>query len=235
MKEPLYLKDCYLREWKTRVAEANGKYIVLEETAFYPNSGGQPFDTGTMKRSDGKEFNVVFAGKFGGKISHEVDHEGLMEGDEVECSIDWDRRYIHMRYHTAAHVISGVIHQETGAMITGNQISADRTRIDFSLENFDRERLTDFERKSNEIIKRGLDVKTLFLPREEVLKDPALGKLAKGFPESIKTFRIVDIRGFDRQACGGTHIRNTSEIVGLRVTKAENKGANNRRVYFVLE
>jgi len=234
MKDPLYLKDCYLKEWKTKVVSADKKFIVLEDTAFYPNAGGQPFDTGIIKK-DGKEFRVVFVGKFSGKISHEVDQEGLKEGDEVECSVDWDRRYIHMRYHTAAHVLSAIINHETGAMMTGNQISAEKTRIDFSLEDFDREQIKSFEDKANDVIKKSLEVKTLFMPRDEVLKDQSLAKLAKGFPDNIKTFRVVDIVGFDKQACGGTHLKNISEIGKITVTKIDNKGANNRRVYFVME
>lgn len=236
MKEPLYLRDSYLKAWKTKVKSANGKFVVLEDTGFYPKSGGQPWDTGTMSRSsDGKTFKVVFAGKFSGEISHEVDQEGLQAGDEVECGIDWPRRYLFMRYHTASHVLSGLLFKETGAMITGNQIGDDKTRIDFSLDEFDRELFQGFEDKANQVIQEAHPVQYLFLKREEAMKDPELVRLAAGMPEEIKEFRVVDIQGFDKQFCGGTHIKNTSEIGRLRIVGMDNKGKSNRRVYFSLE
>jgi misacylated tRNA(Ala) deacylase len=236
MKEPLYLRDCYLKDWKTQVKSANGKYIVLEDSAFYPKSGGQLWDTGTMERvSDGRVFKVVYVGKFSGEISHEVDQEGLKTGDEVGCGIDWPRRYLYMRYHTASHVLSGLIYKETGAMITGNQIGEDKTRVDFSLDEFDRELITSFGDKANKIAKEAHPVNFLFKSREEVMKDPDLFRLARGMPEEIKVFRIVDIEGFDKQVCGGTHFRSTSEIGRLKIVGLENKGRSNRRVYFSLE
>ena len=236
MKDPLYLKDCYLRNWKTRVNSCRGKFIVLEDTAFYPKSGGQPWDTGTIKRiSDGKAFRVVYTGKFSGEISHEVDNEGLRPGDEVECDIDWERRYLFMRYHTAAHVLSGLIYKETGAIITGNQISEDKTRIDFSLDDFDREQIMSFEERANTLIREAKPVNFLFLPRDKALKDPDLVRLAKGMPRDIGVFRVVEIEGFDKQLCGGTHLRNIKEIGSLKILKLDNKGKNNRRVYFVVD
>lgn len=233
--ESLYLNDCYLKEWEAEVVRADKKFIVLDRTAFYPNAGGQPWDEGEIVRTDGGLFKIVFVGKFGGDISHEVDREGLQAGDKVKCRVDWDRRHVFMRYHTAAHIISAVVNKETGAMITGNQIGLDKTRFDFSLENFDRELIQSYEKKANDIIKKSLPVSTKFMPREEVLRDPDLVKLAKGMPDSIQTFRIVDIEGFDRQACGGTHVKNTGEIGTLKILRLENKGKNNRRMYFTLQ
>ncbi len=236
MNEPLYLRDCYLRSWKTVVKSAKGKFITLEDTGFYPKSGGQPWDTGTIKRaSDAKAFKVVYAGKFSGEISHEVDHEGLKGGDKVACEIDWPRRYLFMRYHTASHVLSGLIYRETGAMITGNQIGEDRTRVDFSLEGFDRELFRGFEEKANRVAREAHPVKFLFMSREEAMRDPDLVRLARGMSPDIKEFRVVDIEDFDRQFCAGTHLKNTSEIGSLRIVGMENKGKANRRVYFSLE
>ena len=235
MKEPLYLRDCYLKSWKTVVKSAKGKFIVLEDTGFYPKSGGQPWDTGIIKAKDGKSFKVVYVGRFSGEISHEVNQGGLKEGDEVECEIDWPRRYLFMRYHTASHVLSGLIYRETGAMITGNQIGEDRTRVDFSLEDFDRELFRGFEEKANSIAREAHPVNFLFMSREAAMRDPELVRLARGMSPDIKEFRVVDIEGFDRQFCGGTHLKNTSEMGRLRIVGMENKGKANRRVYFSLE
>jgi misacylated tRNA(Ala) deacylase len=232
-KEPLYLRDCYLKSWKTGVKSAKGKFIVLEETGFYPKSGGQPWDTGTMKRvSDGKVFKVVYAGKFSGEISHEVDQEGLKPGDEVGCQIDWERRYLFMRYHTAAHVLSKIIYNETGAVISGNQIGEDRTRIDFDLDEFEKESIQGYVDKANEMIRAGREVRTEFLPYEEAIKIPDFVRTRGDLLQKIKILRVINIVGFDKQACGGTHLRNISEIGRIKLLKTENKGKNNRRVYF---
>lgn len=238
----LYLKNCYMKEFKAEVVSVKeGRFIVLSRTGFYPSSGGQPHDTGTMTRvSDGAVFRVVYAGKFSGNISHEVENpEGteLKPGDRVRCAIDWDRRYALMRYHTAAHIISEVINKETGALITGNQLDTDKSRIDFSVPEFDRDMLRSYEEKVNSIISQGMDVTFEFRSREEVLKDPKMTKLAKGIeslPQDIKTLRIVRIGDFDAQADGGTHVKNTREVGKIGFIDFVNKGRNNRRIYFKL-
>ncbi len=239
----LYLKDCYLKEFEAVVESVSeGKYVVLDRTAFYPSSGGQPHDTGTMTRvSDGKVFRVVYVGKFSGQISHEVenpDGDELRQGDKVKCKIDWDRRYKLMRSHTAAHIISGIINRETGALITGNQLDTEKCRIDFSVPEFDREKMKSYEKMANEIINKGIEIKFEFRSRDEVMKDPKMTKLAKGLeglPQDIKEFRIVTIGDIDCQADGGTHVKNTKEVGKIKFIDFVNKGKNNRRIYFVLE
>jgi misacylated tRNA(Ala) deacylase len=227
----LYIKDSYLKSFETKVEEVtDGKFALLEETAFYPNSGGQPHDTGVLLR-DGETFTVVYVGLFGGKISHELGREGLAAGDKVTGTIDWDRRYLFMKSHTACHLISAVIFRETGAMITGNQIGEDRSRVDFSLEEFDRSELAGYVDEVNEIIKEDRAVNTSVLPREEAMKISDLVRLAKEVPDR-EEIRIVEVEGIDLQACGGTHVRRTGEIGKVKMLKAENKGKFNRRVYF---
>ena len=237
MSKALYMDDCYLREFEAEVISVkDGKYIVLDKTAFYPASGGQLNDTGVFIRlSDKKEFGVVFAGKFSGEISHEVSEEGLQPGDKIKGIIDWDRRYKLMRMHTAAHIVSGVFHKEAGALITGNQLDLEKTRIDFSLENFDREKINEYFSKSNELVNKDLPIKIYTMPRAEAEKDSAMFKLAKELPSSIKEIRVVEIIGFDRQADGGTHVKSLKEIGRIEFLKAENKGKDNRRVYFTLK
>lgn len=234
MEKPLYMQDCYLKEWDATVTKAEGKYVVLDRTAFYPNSGGQPWDTGRMVRSDGTEFSVVFAGKFSGSISHEADKPGLKPGDRVHCTIDWERRYMLMRYHTAAHIVSKAIREETGATITGNQLATDKGRIDFDLDEFDKEKIMSYQEKVNSVISRNLSVKKYFLPRDQALQMPELFSLRDKLPPEVDEMRIVEIGDFDRSACGGTHLDNTSEIGRVTFTEISNKGKNNRRVYFTL-
>ncbi len=235
MDTPLYLQDCYLKEWDAEVIKADGKYIVLDNTAFYPKSGGQPWDEGVMVRvNDGKEFRVVYVGKFGENISHETDSEGLQAGDKVHCKIDWERRYKLMRYHTAAHIVSKVIREATGAKITGNQLALDKGRIDFDLEEFNRDEIMSYEEKVNDVIQKNLEVKKYFLPREEAFKMPELFSLKNVLPPDVEQLRIVEIVGFDKSACGGTHVDHTREIGSVKFTDAINKGKNNRRVYFTI-
>ncbi len=232
--QALYMTDSYLKEFEARVVFVkDGRYIVLDKTAFYPNSGGQPHDTGILLKED-EEFNVAYVGKFDGKISHEVDKEGLKTGDGVKGIINWERRYKLMRSHTAAHILCEMINRKTGALITGNQLNADRCRIDFSLEHFDTELMKECINQANQIVDNSLPVKVYSMPKQEALKIENISKLVKGFPEHLKEVRIVEIVGYDIQADGGTHVRNTKEVGHLEFIDASNKGKNNRRIYFTL-
>ncbi len=232
MKE-LYLTDCYLKEFEATVESVkDDRFVVLDRTAFYPNSGGQPHDTGSLVREDGTEFPVTYVGKFEGNISHEVSNVGLKAGDRVRGVIDWDRRYRFMQYHTACHILSAIIHNETGAKITGNQLGEEKTRVDFNLEDFDRELIKSYESKVNEIIDLNIPVSIEIMPRDEAFTIPSLVKLKDAFPPEIEQIRVISIPDVDIQACGGTHMANTGDIPHIEIIKAENKGKNNRRVYF---
>jgi len=236
MKHPIYLEDSYVKEIDTTIKSVtDGKFVELEDNIFYAKGGGQPFDTGKLVKDD-TEFKVIFVGKFDGKISHQVEPESqLKEGDKVKCVLDWDRRYKLMRSHTATHILAAVMHNEAKALITGNQIDVDRTRIDFSLEDFDREKINEYISKANEHIKRNLEIKTYFLPKEEAMKIEGVVKLAGALPPDIAELRIVEIGDVDLQADGGTHVNNTSEIGEIELVKCDNKGKSNRRVYFKLK
>jgi misacylated tRNA(Ala) deacylase len=232
MAKVLYLDDSYLKEFDAVVTSVkDDKFIILDQTAFYPSSGGQPNDEGILVK-DGEKFKVVFVGKFDGEISHEIDHSGLNKGDKVHCIIDWERRYKLMQAHTSSHVLSTLIHEETGALISGNQLGVDKNRIDFNLEDYNGEKMIEYVQRANEILKRNLDVSIAYMPREDALKIPSMVKLAGVLPPNIATLRIVSIGDFDTQADGGTHVHNTSEIGSLEFLKSDNKGKGNRRVYY---
>jgi misacylated tRNA(Ala) deacylase len=193
----------------------------------------QPYDKGEIFKVD-RKYSIEYVGKFKGKISHEVDQVGLKEGDSVNCQLDWERRYTFMKHHTAAHLISAIVYQRYGAMITGNQIGLDQTRIDFSMENYSPEKLDDVISRVNEIIQRDLEVGTYMISREEAMKRESLTKLAMGLPEKIKNIRIVKIGDIDEQADAGTHVKRLSEIGQIKLENTKNKGKNNRRIYFSL-
>lgn len=225
------MDDSYLREFEaTVVSVKDGKFVVLDQTAFYAQGGGQPHDTGIIKRGD-DEFNVVFVGKFNGEISHEVDKAGLKEGDKVKGFIDWNRRYSLMKSHTAAHIISGILNKETGALISGNQLKEGQIRIDFDLESFDRDEFQKYIDLANEAINQDIEVSSYYLNRNDAMKIPGIVKLAGALPPSIDTLRIVEIGDVDLSADGGTHVKSTKEVGEISFLKYESKGKNNRRVY----
>lgn len=240
MTKLLYLADCYLKEFQATVVSTgeDGLSIILDQTGYYPLSGGQPNDTGIMMHEE-TAYKVVDAIKKEGEVIHKIDKPGLKQGDVVQCSIDWQRRYILMRYHSAAHILSSLINNELGAEITGNQLYLDKARVDFSLERFDRELMKSFEQKANTIIAKGIPINFRILNREEAFKIPSLVKLRMQLPEHIQDIRIVDICSddfdFDHQACGGTHVSNTKEIGPIDIFELENKGKDRKRIYFSLK
>lgn len=235
MTKALYLEDSYLKECEARVLKViDGRKVVLDQTIFYPGGGGQPHDTGKLVRGN-DTFNVTFVTKIGSEIIHEVDRDGLQIEDRVRCIINWDRRYRLMRSHTAAHVFASLVCNETGALVTGNQIEEDKVRFDFSLERLDREMIVKCMERANDLFRKDIEVRWYELPREEALKIPGVVKMARAFPPDIPMLRIVEVVGVDRQADGGTHVRNLREVGQIRLLKFESKGRMNKRVYFAIE
>ncbi|VVC01226.1 Alanyl-tRNA editing protein AlaX-M [uncultured archaeon] len=234
MTETLYLTDSYLKECDATVTEATDKNVVLDKTVFYPRGGGQPSDTGRIIAA-GIEYAVLSVSKKEGKTIHELDKEGPKAGDAVHCVLNWERRYKLMRSHTAAHVLGATMYNELGVLITGNQIEEDKIRFDFNLESFDRDLLEKCVQKTNDILKQDIELKVYSLPREEAMKIPGIVKLAAALPPSISVLRIVEIPGVDIQADGGTHVRNMKETGQIELLKLENKGKDNRRIYFKLK
>jgi len=234
MTEALFLIDSYLKESSAKVVSVkDGKYVILNRTIFYPKGGGQPNDTGKIIKNH-EAYNVMYVGKFSGEISHEVDHPGLKAGDAVHCVLNWERRYKLMRSHTAAHVFASLLNKGTGALITGNQLEEDHVRFDFSLEKYDRTILEEYLAKANQLFATDVPVKWYELPREEALKIPGVVKMAHAFPPDLPILRIVEIVGVDKQADGGTHVKNLKEVGKIELIKTENKGKHNRRIYFKL-
>ena len=237
MENPLYLSDSYARTCSARVlAVAEGKFAQLDVNIFSPRGGGLASDTGKLIRnSDGAVFPVLYVVKKDGAIQHEVGKEGLAVGDEVTCELDWARRHTLMRSHTAGHILSAIMFKKNGILITGNAIDIDKSRFDFSMETFDKDAFQSLIDEANAAIARNLEVSVSNLPREQALLLPGMVKLAGALPPDVKELRIVKIGDVDEQADGGVHVKNTSEVGKIIFLSAENKGKNNRRVYFRLE
>ena len=227
MEKPLYMDNCYLKEFEATVESVkDDKYVILDKTAFYPLGGGVAYDIGVLLRGD-EEFPVVYVGKF-----DEISKPGLKAGDTIIGIINWERRYKLMKLHTTAHLLASIFHNKSNALITGGKIEPDKARMDFSMENFDRVMIDDYCKLANELIKKNAHVKVSYMEREKALKIPDMVKLANKMPPDVDTLRIVEIEGIDRQADGGCHVNSLNEIGTVEIVKVENKGKNNRRVYY---
>lgn len=235
MSEELFLKDAYLEEFEALVTDLAGREVVLDRTTFYPGGGGQPADKGTL-RVGPVQAHVVDARREGGDVVHVLDNAIPGTVRKLNGEIDWERRYAHMRYHTALHTLSGVIWKAFGAKVTGGQMRQDRARMDFSFPGeWTVEVVGEIERLTNEALAEERPVRVYELPREEALKNPDLIRTQINLvPERVKTVRIVEIEGIDTQADGGTHVANTREIGSLEITGHKSKGRQNKRVEFVL-
>jgi misacylated tRNA(Ala) deacylase len=228
--EKLFWKDAYMKEFDSVVTSVNANRVILDRTAFNPRGGGLVSDIGTIN-----EVGVEEVVKEQDEIVHVLTQGSTLPSSApVHGKLDWERRYRTMKMHTSAHILSAVVNKETGGLITGNQISSEESRIDFSLDNFDRNKLADYVSIANEAVARGLEVKTYFMGKEEALKVEGLVKLANAAPPDVDVLRIVQIGDLDIQADGGVHVANTKEIGEIVVTKAENKGKSNRRIYYKL-
>lgn len=235
MTGELFLEDSYRREFRAGVRKIDGREVVLEETAFFPGGGGQPADKGALSIGP-VNAAVVDARREGGGIVHVLDRAIPGTVKELNGALDWERRYAHMRYHTALHVLSGVIWRAFGAKVTGGQMRTDRARMDFSFPGeWTAEVVGEIERLTNEALAEHRPVKVYGLPREEALENPDLIRTQVNLvPERVKTVRIVEIESLDTQADGGTHVANTREVGEIEITNHKSKGRQNKRVEFSL-
>ena len=231
MTKKVFWEDAYIRDFDATVTSIDGNQIVLDQTAFNPRGGGLVGDVGTL---DGVRVLDTIKGD-ADSILHVLESvNALSVGKSVHGIVDWDRRHRIMRMHTSAHLLSAIFHKETGALITGNQIEPDKSRIDFSLDDFDRDKMLAYCAQANEAVNKNPPVKTYFMKREEALKIPGITKLASVMPPDVKELRIVEIEGYDLQADGGVHVKNLGEVGKIDPLKFENKGKSNRRMYFTI-
>ncbi len=240
MTEDLFSHDSYLRSCEATVVDVRDDGVVLERTVFYPRGGGQPGDSGTM-RWDGGDCRVTDTVKSrdDGEILHVIDPETPPPpvGTPLTAELDWERRYQHMRTHTALHALSGVVFTDFGAKVTGgNMDSGGAARMDFELDGISQEFGQEVEARLNERLAQDVPVKVLLLPRAEALADPDLIRTKVSLiPESIDPIRVIDITGIDKQADGGTHVASSGEVGRVKVVKTESKGKANKRIRIQLE
>jgi len=225
----LFQQDAYLRTCTAAVIESGESGVVLDRTVFYPLGGGQPGDTGMLRAADGREWRVIDARKGeGGRVLHLLE-PGVVPpaaGTAVETSIDWDRRHAHMRMHTCLHLLGSVLRFG----VTGGQITSDKGRLDFDTQDeVDKDAVT---AAVNALVTGNHEVRSLWITDEELDRQPELVRtLSVQPPRGVGRIRLLDIAGVDLQPCGGTHVATTGEIGRVAVTKVENKGRRNKRVY----
>lgn len=229
----LFATDAYRREFDGAVLEVDRERgrVVLARTAFYPGGGGQPHDLGTLRWGTG-EAAVTKVRREAGRIWHWLDTpEPPDRGVEVFGELDWDRRHLLMRTHTALHILCGVVWTEFRVAVTGGNMDPGKGRLDFPLESIDTELGRRVERRINEEIAAARDIVVTFLGREVADADPALIRTSANLiPAEIDPLRVIDIVGLDRQADGGTHVLSTAEVGSVAVTGTESKGKGNKRI-----
>ncbi|MFC4449523.1 alanyl-tRNA editing protein [Halorussus aquaticus] len=238
MTEQRYLPDADdVTEFEATATEATDDYVVLDGTYFYPEGGGQPADRGELSWDDGSAA-VTKVRKNHGDVRHYVeDVEGDLPdpGDPVRGEIDAERREAHRRMHTAQHVVSRVVLDEYGAATAGNQVHADRSRIDFEPAEFSAADVERIERLSNEAIERDLEVTKAERPREEVEERTEEGRaLLDLIPDHVDPLRVVEIEDFDYCPCGGTHVDSLGDLGRVEITNRESKGEETERIEFEL-
>jgi misacylated tRNA(Ala) deacylase len=228
----LFSVDAYLREFEAAVEEVDAEAgrVRLSRTAFYPGGGGQPYDLGTLTWGDGSA-TVTRVGRDQGRIWHWLEGPLPEPGAGVEGSLDWDRRHLTMRTHTALHVLCGVMWADHGVAVTGGNMDPGKGRLDFPLPSMSAEFGRQVEQRINEEIDKAHEILVEFVGREVADEDHALIRTAANLiPREIDPLRVIDIVGLDKQADGGTHVLSTDEVGRVVVTGTESKGKGNKRV-----
>jgi misacylated tRNA(Ala) deacylase len=240
--EQLCYVDAYARSVEARVATVDAgetTVLVLDRTVFYPGGGGQPSDRGLILRAaDGRSWTVRSARKVGGEIVHELepgDGDPPAAGDLVRVDLDWARRLALMRTHTALHALCGVVWRDYGALVTGGNMEPGSGRMDFEFERMSGDLVDAIQSSVNAELAAARDVRVAVLPRAEAFAIPDLIRTKVNLlPAGIEEIRTIEIVGLDLQADGGTHVANTREVGGIRVTGYESKGRINKRIRIAL-
>ena len=235
MTELLYHTESYLKKFGASVINVVDTGVVLDRTAFYTGGGGQPSDSGTLTTEE-REYRVNGVKRVDGNLVHQISGDLPTLGSKVSGVIDWERRYLLMRTHTALHILCGVVWRDYGALVTGGDMKPGEGRMDFEFENFSAEFVDELETKVNAEVAENRDIHAHNLTREEADLVPDLIRTKINLlPPNIQEIRTIDITGLDLQADGGTHVANTREVGVIKVVGHESKGRINKRIRIALE
>jgi len=231
LTKQLFREDSYLKECTASVTSAAENFVHTDQTIFYPLGGGQPGDTGVLTWSGGTAA-IVDTRYVDGDISHLLEEGATLPptGSEVQLKLDWDRRYRHMRMHTAMHLLGSILHYG----VTGGNISADKSRLDFDMEDtVDKEAVG---AALAELVAADHPISCRWISEEELDANPELVRTMSVQPPRGKgAIRLLEIENVDLQPCGGTHLQSTAEVGAVRIGKVEKKGRQNRRVNIHLD
>ncbi len=239
MTRRLYYEDQYMKEFKAVVVDLlefpDNLGLVLDKTAFYPEGGGQPADTGIIEARRFR-FKVTWVREEGGEIIHLGSMEGkISPGSIVKGSINWDRRYKLMRMHTAAHLLETAVEKVVGpAIVWGSGINTDYARLDFRAR-ISSDELPKIEEEINAFVKMDVPVLARFVEKEEaesILREYGL-ELGKQYL-ALEQLRLIEIKGIRADPCGGTHVSKTGEIGQVKLLGRKSKGAGITRIRFTV-
>lgn len=228
----LYLENSYLKECSANIVSIQDRFVVFNQTIFYPGGGGQPCDRGVIKQGD-ETYKIVTVKKIDGEIIHELEHPLQDINQTVEMQIDWSWRFQNMKYHTLLHVISGYLFQHYNALATSSQIEKDHARLElsFSPEIMEEIPFDSLEQSIKKILAHPHNVYTKTISRTEAeQKEGFIKTVINLLPASLNQIRIVQINEIDEQACGGTHVNNTNEIKDFSIMKIQQKGPTKKGI-----
>ena len=235
----LSLEDDHCFEAEAIVVAARENALAFDRTCFYPGGGGQPSDEGSVRAGSGELLEIVSVHADLDEILWHITKSpppSTILGQRAKLTVNGDRRLALMRYHTVLHVLNTVALRDYGGWITGVQIGVDYSRIDFKVDGFSAAMCAELENKVRTILDGNHAVKSYYLAEEEFRRrDDLLRTLEAKPPVSGGQVRVVEIEGFDAQACGGTHVRTTAEVGKFSIFRTENKGKINKRLYVRLE
>ncbi|TEU10367.1 MAG: hypothetical protein E3J21_26565 [Anaerolineales bacterium] len=236
MTRKLYHDDAYQQEFQTRILErvtvGDGLGLILDKTCFYPTSGGQPHDQGTL---NGIFVSDVFEREDDGAVVHVVDGEvegpalspsisfRINKGETVHGQIDWERRFDHMQQHTGQHILSQAFLRLLDAETVGFHLGAEASTIDVDKAPLEAAQLDKVEKLANALVFADRPVRTYFVDQDR-MGDLALRKQ----PMVTGPIRIVEVEGFDLSPCGGTHVKAAGEVGPVVITKSERRGSETR-------
>ncbi len=227
----------YTKKFSARVEATFPGIVELDRTAFYHLGGGQPADYGNIYWQEGKAYVTDVRKK--NRIRHFIEGDSPKVGDTIEGVIDWTRRYSHMRMHTSQHLVSAVVNELHGSDTVGNQIGAEKSRIDFKPLSVSSSQINEIQDKVNDYINKDLKIRISEelrsnLENNSEIRSSMSSGLWKMLPSSVKQLRVISIGDIDVCPCAGTHVKSLKEIGEVEFTNKKNKGSQKLRLSYKL-